>query len=95
MTGRRSRKTTRCEPFVDVGNGERLTFARQLVTLPRSPTVAEILHDFEEFVLSQQNSECVDNERSLMDSDIFTGYGTLPCFFRQSLAAFKCTSTGH
>lgn len=40
-------------------NGHLTAVVRQLVTLPRSPTVAEILHDFQEFVLSQKNSEYV------------------------------------
>jgi mortality factor 4-like protein 1 len=64
-------KNNQVRALVEVENCERLTVARQLVTLPRSPTVAEILHDFEEFVLSQENPECVNNERLLMDSNHF------------------------
>ena len=58
MTGRQSQRTTRCVPLSIWKVGKYLTVVvDQLVTLPRSPTVAEILHDFQEFVLSQKNPE--------------------------------------
>ena len=45
-------------PFVGVEPSGCLTVViLKLVTLPRSPTVAEILDDFQEFVLSQNDSE--------------------------------------
>ena len=57
-------KNNQVSPTVDAGGNEYLTaVVRQLVTLPRSPTVAEILHDFQEFVLSQKNSEYVCRAR--------------------------------
>ena len=58
-------KNNQVRSFVDVESSKRLTaIAPQLVTLPRSPTVAEILHDFQEFVLSQENPEYVDNAKT-------------------------------
>lgn len=53
-------KNNQVRPFVVVGNNGHLIIVHQLVTLPRSPTVAEILHDFQEFVLAEKNSECVE-----------------------------------
>ena len=64
-------KNNQVRSTVDVGGSKYLTPVSQLVTLPRSSTVAEILHDFQEFVLSQQNPEYVDNTKTpLSGSDL-------------------------
>lgn len=57
---------------IGTANCKYITIVQQLVTLPRNPTVAEILHDFQEFVLSQQNPEYVDNVKlGAASSDTF------------------------
>ena len=51
-------KNNQVRSTVVTESGKYLTAVmRQLVTLPRNPTVSEILRDFQEFVLSQQSTE--------------------------------------
>jgi len=65
-----------------VDDWEAVTKNNQLVTLPRSPTVAEILHDFQEFVLSQGNSELRDP--TVLLPTVISG---LQVYFDRSLGA--------
>ena len=58
-------KNNQVRPAVGVESNKYITaVVRQLVTLPRSPTVAEILGDFQEFVLSQTNPEYVNQAKT-------------------------------
>ena len=58
-------KNNQVRPTVGVESNKYITaVVRQLVTLPRSPTVAGILGDFQEFVLSQTNPEYVNHAKT-------------------------------
>ncbi|KAF9643274.1 MRG-domain-containing protein [Thelephora ganbajun] len=65
-----------------VDDWEAVTKNNQLVTLPRSPTVAEILHDFQEFVLLQKDTELRDP--AVLLPTVISG---LQVYFDRSLGA--------
>ena len=57
-------KNNQVRTTVSIENSKYVIAVHQLVTLPRSPTVAEILHDFQEFVVSQKNPEYVNHVKA-------------------------------
>ncbi|KAF9782798.1 MRG-domain-containing protein [Thelephora terrestris] len=67
-----------------VDDWEAVTKNNQLVTLPRSPTVAEILHDFQEFVLSQPQQDSDLRDPPVLLPTVISG---LQVYFDRSLGA--------